>query len=99
MTSRGVAATSVSALTPTRFGLSIRHPTLRPAPAITFRCHPTMTRFLLPLLALFAAPGFLVAAEPPLEPADFLLPDQSVMTPFKDRVPILFVTRNQPEWT
>ena len=32
------------------------------------------------------------------EPADYLLPDESRMIPFKDRVPVVFVTRNQPEW-
>ena len=48
--------------------------------------------------ALVLFPGIASAAEPPLEAADFLLPNESVMTPFKDRVPILFVTRNQPGW-
>jgi cytochrome c peroxidase len=46
-------------------------------------------------LALCAAPA---AAQPKLEPADFLLPDESKMTPFKDRVPMVFVTTNQAEW-
>jgi cytochrome c peroxidase len=32
------------------------------------------------------------------EPADYLLPNESLMTPFKDQVPMAFVTRNQPEW-
>jgi cytochrome c peroxidase len=54
-----------------------------------------MNRFLLPLLVPFAFAGFARAAD---DPADFLLPNDSIMTPFKDRVPILFVTRNQPEW-
>ena len=48
---------------------------------------------LAPLLTL-AAP----AAQPKPEPADFLLPNESKMTPFKDRVPMVFVTSNQPEW-
>ncbi len=56
----------------------------------------TVRRFLLALaLLVFATPAF---AQPKLEPADFLLPDESKMTPFKDRVPVLFVTSNQPEW-
>ena len=56
----------------------------------------TSHRFL-PVLALLlcASPAF---AQPKLEPADFLLPDESKMTPFKDRVPMVFVTSNQPEW-
>jgi cytochrome c peroxidase len=32
------------------------------------------------------------------EPADYLLPNESLMIPFKDQVPMAFVTRNQPEW-
>jgi cytochrome c peroxidase len=58
-----------------------------------------MNRHWLLPLALLAFPAFTRAAEPPLEPADFLLPNEAVMTPFKDRTPILFVTRNQPEWS
>jgi len=54
-----------------------------------------MTRLLLPLAALFAFPAFASAAD---DPADFLLPNESLMTPFQERVPILFVTRNQPDW-
>jgi cytochrome c peroxidase len=56
-----------------------------------------MHRALLSALALFlgASPAL---AQPKLEPADFLLPDESKMTPFKDRVPVVFVTVNQPEW-
>jgi cytochrome c peroxidase len=55
-----------------------------------------MHRFLSALaLMLCASPAF---AQPKLEPADFLLPDESKMTPFKDRVPMVFVTSNQPEW-
>lgn len=52
------------------------------------------------LLALFvcASPALAQPSIPPIEPADFLLPDESKMTPFKDRVPVLFVTSNQPEW-
>jgi cytochrome c peroxidase len=48
-------------------------------------------------LLLAGTPAF---AQPPREPepADFLLPDESKMTPFKDRVPMVFVTSNQPEW-
>ena len=58
----------------------------------------TLRRFL-PLLALIAAPTLASAQpQPQPEPADFLLPDESKMTPFKDRVPMLFVTANQPEW-
>jgi cytochrome c peroxidase len=32
------------------------------------------------------------------EPADYLLPNDALMIPFKDQVPIVFVTRNQPTW-
>lgn len=32
------------------------------------------------------------------EPADYLLPNEALMIPFKDQVPLVFVTRNQPEW-
>jgi cytochrome c peroxidase len=32
------------------------------------------------------------------DPADYLLPNEAAMTPFKDRVPIVYVTRNQPGW-
>ncbi len=53
-------------------------------------------------LSLFA---LLLATVPALaqpsvgtEPPDVLLPDVSKMTPFKDRVPMVFVTANQPEW-
>lgn len=46
-------------------------------------------------LLVFASPVF---AQPRPEPADFLLPDESKMTPFKDRVPMVFVSANQPEW-
>ncbi|MBP3959305.1 cytochrome C peroxidase [Gemmata sp. G18] len=54
-------------------------------------------RWVLFVLALFtfAAPA---GAQPPIEPADFLLPNESKMTPFKDRVPVVFLTSNQPEW-
>ncbi len=52
---------------------------------------------LLPLLFILATAGPAVA-QPKSEPADYLLPDESRMTPFKDRIPVLFVTRNQPEW-
>lgn len=38
------------------------------------------------------------AAQTKQEPADYLLPNESLMTPFKDRVPMIFVTRNQKEW-
>jgi cytochrome c peroxidase len=57
----------------------------------------TRHRYLpvLALLLIFASP---VSAQPKLEPADFLLPDESKLTPFKDRVPVVFVTSNQPEW-
>ncbi|MFM8272191.1 MAG: cytochrome-c peroxidase [Gemmata sp.] len=51
------------------------------------------TALLVPFLAL-AAPG----RQPDPDAADFLLPDESKMTPFKDRVPVVFVTTNQPQW-
>jgi cytochrome c peroxidase len=71
------------------------------------------SRWLLPLCALAALPALAPAqprtgrpaapapvgtAQPKLESADFLLPDESKMIPFKDRVPMVFVTSNQPEW-
>lgn len=56
----------------------------------------THTR-LLSLAALLLLPGF-GGAQPKPDSANYLLPDESKMTPFKDRVPILFVTMNQPEW-
>ncbi len=57
------------------------------------------------LAALVVASGP-VPANPPTkpslagltEPADYLLPNEALMTPFKDQVPMTFVTRNQPEW-
>ncbi|MBA4189877.1 MAG: cytochrome C peroxidase [Planctomycetaceae bacterium] len=56
----------------------------------------TLLRYL-PLLLVLGTAGP-AAAQPKSEPADYLLPDETKMTPFKDRVPLLFVTRNQPEW-
>jgi len=60
-------------------------------------------RILALLLAATLTPGLAKADTPPAQQAlqdraDYLLPDESVMTPFKDRVPMVFVTRNQPEW-
>lgn len=69
-----------------------------------------MTR--LRRLALFvvattvlAASGGRSSANPPkptltglTEPADYLLPNDALIIPFKDQVPLVFVTRNQPEW-
>ncbi len=57
-----------------------------------------MTRLSLLALLVCATPALAQPAIPPIEPADFLLPDESKMTPFKDRVPVLFVTSNQAEW-
>ncbi|HSQ55435.1 MAG TPA: cytochrome-c peroxidase, partial [Gemmata sp.] len=37
-------------------------------------------------------------SEAPQDRADYILPNESLMTPFKDRVPMVFVARNQPEW-
>ncbi|MBX9579952.1 MAG: cytochrome C peroxidase, partial [Gemmataceae bacterium] len=57
--------------------------------------------------ALFAAvTAGPAAANPPTkpnlagltEPADYLLPNDDLMIPFKDQVPLVFVTRNSPEW-
>jgi cytochrome c peroxidase len=67
------------------------------------RCLPLCALAVPALVALAAAqptpqptpPG---AAQPKLEAADFLLPDEAKMTPFKDRVPMVFVAANQPEW-
>lgn len=53
--------------------------------------------FTLALIA-FTSPALAQPAIPPIESADFLLPDESKMTPFKDRVPVVYVTTNQPEW-
>lgn len=52
----------------------------------------------LSLLLLTAGP--LAAGQPGSSgpPSDYLPPNEALMTPFKDRVPIVFVTRNQPEW-
>ncbi|VTR91369.1 cytochrome c peroxidase : Cytochrome c peroxidase OS=Singulisphaera acidiphila (strain ATCC BAA-1392 / DSM 18658 / VKM B-2454 / MOB10) GN=Sinac_5068 PE=4 SV=1: CCP_MauG [Gemmata massiliana] len=55
-------------------------------------------RWVLFVFALLASTAPATAAQPPLEAADFLLPNESKMTPFKDRVPVVFVTSNQPEW-
>jgi cytochrome c peroxidase len=59
-------------------------------------------RFLsLLLVPVLAAPALAAPADTSpsqQEPYDFLLPNEALMTPFKDRVPIVFVTRNQPEW-
>jgi cytochrome c peroxidase len=52
-------------------------------------------RFCCLVALVLARPAL---AQPKPEPADFLLPDESKMTPFADRVPIVFVTVNQPEW-
>ncbi len=56
----------------------------------------TLRRFLPALALLLAAPP--AFAQPKPEPADFLLPDESKLAPFKDTVPLVFVTSNQPEW-
>lgn len=32
------------------------------------------------------------------EPADYLHPNENLMIPFKDQVPLVFVTKNQPGW-
>src|SRR5688572_5119193 len=53
---------------------------------------------LLPVVALLFCAAPVLAQPGKLEPADFLLPDEAKMTPFKDRVPMAFVTSNQPEW-
>lgn len=54
-----------------------------------------MKELLIGLAAVFLVPAAASAAD---DPTDFLLPNEAAMTPFKDRVPIHFVTRNQPEW-
>lgn len=65
------------------------------------RCLPLCALALLAPLAFSqpnpqpTPPG---APQPKLEPADFLLPDEAKMTPFQDRVPMVFVAANQPEW-
>lgn len=53
---------------------------------------------IFPLVALFAATAPALG-QPSVEPADYLLPNESLMTPFKERVPMVFVNRNQPEWS
>jgi cytochrome c peroxidase len=50
-------------------------------------------------LACLALAATSAPAQPPSDPHDYLLPNEALMTPFKDRVPISFVTRNQPEWS
>jgi cytochrome c peroxidase len=57
-----------------------------------------MPRRCFPALVALVALAPSGRAQPKLEPADFLLPDESKMTPFKDRVPMVFITINQPEW-
>ena len=62
-----------------------------------------LSRFvlLLALMMFLTAPALAApptGKQPPQDPADYLLPNEALMTPFKDRVPIVFVTRNQPEW-
>jgi cytochrome c peroxidase len=55
----------------------------------------------LTLLGLAAAAGPLAAAEPQKpDPHEHLLPNNALRTPFKDEVPILFLSRNQnaAEW-
>ena len=39
-----------------------------------------------------------VRAQEKPDPSDYLLPNEARMIPFKDRVPMTFVTRNQPGW-
>ena len=53
---------------------------------------------LLPVVALLLCANPAPAQQTKPEPADFLLPDEARMTPFKDRVPMVFVTSNRPEW-
>ena len=63
-----------------------------------------LPRLVLLALALPAQPtparpeAAKLTARPQQDPADYLLPNDAAMTPFKDRVPVVFVTRNQPEW-
>jgi cytochrome c peroxidase len=57
-----------------------------------------MTLFRCVALAIALTAAGPVAAQTKQEPADYLLPNESLMTPFKDRVPMVFVTRNQKEW-
>lgn len=64
-----------------------------------------MPRLWSAVVALVVAAGP-AAANPPTkpnlagltEPADYLLPNDDLMAPFKDRVPLVFVTKNSPEW-
>ncbi len=53
--------------------------------------------FAIALVSLLSAP---VVAQPPglAEPADFLLPNDTLKIPFAADVPMVFVTKNQPEW-
>ncbi|MDB5308786.1 MAG: ccp 4 [Gemmataceae bacterium] len=65
-----------------------------------------LRRFALFVAAALAGPVVHAGANPPAkpalagltEPADYLLPNEALMVPFKDQVPVVFVTRNQPEW-
>lgn len=47
-------------------------------------------------IALFATAPAPAQMKP--DPSDYLLPNEAQMIPFKDRVPMTFVTRNQPGW-
>ena len=66
-----------------------------------------MHRFCCAAVLAAAAAGPAAAANPPTdkprlagltEPADYLIPNDDLMIPFKDRVGVVFVTRNSPEW-
>jgi len=57
-----------------------------------------MNPSLLSVLLLTFALGSPLLAQSKPDPADYLLPNEDKMIPFKDRVPMTFVTRNQPGW-
>jgi cytochrome c peroxidase len=58
--------------------------------------HPRLT---LPLAAFLLVTGPAFGHQPPQGiPTDALLPDTSKMIPFVEDVPMVFVTRNSPEW-
>jgi cytochrome c peroxidase len=58
-----------------------------------------MTAFAISALVVLSSISGAAADPAPPERADYQLPDESRMTPFQDRIPIVFVTRNQPEWS
>ncbi len=57
-----------------------------------------MRHALLAMLGGLLMPATVLAQATGPDP-NYLPPDPTLMTPFADQVPIVFVTRNQPEWS